>query len=155
MHHSGMRRILFVAALAVSASMASAEAVWQTSFEKAAKLSRQSGLPIMAQFTGSDWCPPCKAFEATILSTPIFESWAKTHVVLLKLDFPKRHPQPPALAKANAQLASRYQVAYFPTVLFIKADGQLISSLGFSGGGPTFWTKNAEIVMRSGAKMAH
>ena len=39
---------------------------WYTSLEEAAKVSMTSGKPIMANFTGSDWCGWCKKLKKEV-----------------------------------------------------------------------------------------
>ena len=89
--------------------------------------------------------------EEEVFKTSVFEAWSKKHVVLLRLDFPRTHPQPPALALANRKFGQKYQVAFFPTILFLNANGQVLGKYGYNGGGPSFWTKNAELIMKMGA----
>lgn len=146
-----MKRILPAVAVLAAATFASAaEPNWTTSWEKAAKLSKQSGLPVLVLFTGSDWCRPCMDFEKTICDTGVFGAWSKSHVVLLRLDYPRFHKQPADLAQANQLILNRYRVGAFPTVLFLTSSGQIIGNYGYSGEGPSFWTKNAEIIMKAG-----
>ncbi|SVD37720.1 uncharacterized protein METZ01_LOCUS390574, partial [marine metagenome] len=38
-----------------------AEEGWLVDFAKAKAQSAKEGKPILMEFTGSDWCPPCKA----------------------------------------------------------------------------------------------
>ena len=41
---------------------------------------------VLMDFTGSDWCPPCKALEKNVLSSPAFEAFAKENLVLVQVD---------------------------------------------------------------------
>lgn len=125
---------------------------WLTSPEKAIQQSSVSKKPILALFTGSDWCPPCKALEANIFSSPKFKTWARDHAVLLKLDYPRYHKQPVSIRSENQAILRKYQVSAFPTVLFLAKDGRIIGMYGYSGEGPSFWTKNAEIIIANGSK---
>ncbi len=151
MHHRAMNRVPFVAAAIVAAGFASAAGpTWTTSLDQASKLSKQTGLPVLALFTGSDWCSPCMQMEKKIFETEVFASWAKSHVVLLRLDYPKRHKQPEAVARTNMSLLNRYQVGGFPLVLFLTPSGQVLNQYGYSGEGPSFWTKNAELLIKAG-----
>lgn len=147
-----MRRLLFALSILAIAGVASAdEKDWLTSWEKASKLAKQTNKPVLADFTGSDWCNPCRALQSRVFDTPTFKSWAKDHVVLLRLDYPRYHPQPDALRKANQSMLRKYGVEGFPTILFLNPAGAVLGTYGFSGEGPSFWTKNAEIIIKSGA----
>ena len=53
---------------------------------------------IIFLFTGSDWCPPCRALEKNVLSEKDFLFEVSKHYVLVKFDFPKRTPQSEEIA---------------------------------------------------------
>lgn len=147
------RSLITIGLLALASAVHAAGDGWLTSFEEAQKASKKTGYPILADFTGSDWCPPCKLLEKEIFSSDVFKKWAPKHVVLLKLDFPRTKPQPAALQAKNRALSNKYAVEAFPTVLFMKADGKEIRRIsGYSSLGPSFWTKNAEILMSSSGR---
>lgn len=50
---------------------------WLVNLEEAYQQSNKTGKPIMANFTGSDWCGWCKKLTASVFSKPEFKSWAK------------------------------------------------------------------------------
>ncbi len=83
---------LIVAIIFAAPALADDDA-WTESLQKAQQLSKDSGKPIMANFTGSDWCPYCISLEKEIFSTEAFKKWAADNVILLKVDFP-HHSQP-------------------------------------------------------------
>ena len=49
---------------------------WLTSFEEAQAQSRESDKPILANFTGSDWCGWCIKLKKEVFSKPEFSKWA-------------------------------------------------------------------------------
>ena len=63
---------------------------WMVDMEKAYKVSKETGKPIMANFTGSDWCGWCKKLKYEVFDKPEFKAWADKNVVLVELDFPRR-----------------------------------------------------------------
>ncbi|HLT93694.1 MAG TPA: thioredoxin family protein [Membranihabitans sp.] len=89
---------------------------WMVSIEKAQAISKESGKPIMANFTGSDWCGWCKRLTANVFSKPEFKEWAKDNVVLLELDFPRRTKLPSEIQAQNQSLQRAFQVTGYPTV---------------------------------------
>lgn len=118
---------------------------WLTSYPEAVKLAKKTGKPIMADFTGSDWCTYCKRLDKEVFSTPTFKQWASKHVILLELDFPHNKNLPKDLAKQNQALVQKYQenVPGFPTILFMRPDGSVFGKYGYEQGGPDRWTKMA------------
>ncbi len=70
----------------------------------------ETGKPILANFTGSDWCPYCIKLEKEIFTTDEFKAWAKDNVILFEADYPKGKTLPPALEEQNMKLAQEYGV---------------------------------------------
>lgn len=104
---------------------------WVTDIQKAEAQAASQQKPIFAYFTGSDWCGWCKRLDANILSHKEFQDYARDNLVMLKLDFPRRTPQPPEVAKVNKSLAQRYGVRGFPTIVLTDAQGKEIARTGF------------------------
>ena len=89
---------------------------WMVSIEEAQSVSKQTGKPIMANFTGSDWCGWCKRLTANVFSKSEFKEWAKDNVVLLELDFPRRTTLPQEIQAQNSSLQRAFRVSGYPTV---------------------------------------
>lgn len=89
---------------------------WEVSMEKAQAQSIKTGKPILANFTGTDWCGWCIKLKKTVFNTAEFKKWAEKNVVLLELDFPKRFKVPAQIAKQNSELAQAFGVRGYPTV---------------------------------------
>jgi protein disulfide-isomerase len=121
---------------------------WITSWELAHRESLRTGKPIMAIFTGSDWCGPCIALKKKVLSTDQFSQWASENVVLLEVDFPKKSNQLPAIIDQNRELSNRYNIAGYPTVLIIDTDGKVKGKLGH-GTNPKRWIERAAAIVGS------
>lgn len=122
---------------------AESSGVWLDSYETAIAQSQQTGKPILADFTGSDWCHWCVKLKQDVFVTDSFQAWANENVILLELDYPKRSPQSADLKQQNQQLASRYGVNSYPTVLLIDGNGQVIGKLGYMKD-PQQWIAAAE-----------
>ena len=89
---------------------------WLVSIEEAYELSDKTNKPILANFTGSDWCGWCKRLKAEVFSKPEFKEWAKDNVVLLELDFPRKTKLPEEQSRQNYELQRAFQVSGFPTI---------------------------------------
>ena len=115
---------LVTLALAASALTArAAGAAWLTDAALAQAKARAERKLVMLEFTGSDWCPPCKKMAAEVFPTPEFRAFAAEHLVPVKLDFPQRPKLPAAQQQANDALAMKHKVNAFPTLVFLRADG--------------------------------
>ena len=89
---------------------------WMVNLDEAYAESEESGKPIMANFTGSDWCGWCKKLSASVFNKPEFKEWAQDNVVLLELDFPRRFQVPTEIKKQNTDLQQAFQVRGYPTI---------------------------------------
>lgn len=89
---------------------------WLVSLDEAYEISQKTGKPIMANFTGSDWCGWCKRLDASVFSKTEFKEYAENNLVLLELDFPRRMQIPDHIRQQNYNLQSAFQVRGYPTV---------------------------------------
>lgn len=127
-----------------------AELPWLQTWEQAVAASKASGKPVMMDFTGSDWCVFCIKLKHEVFATQAFRDWAAARVILLEVDFPRSFDLDPALISQNEGLAAKYGIQGFPTIIFAKASGEVLGSLGYSEGGPSVWLKSAELAMAAG-----
>ena len=116
--------LLFTLSLMISTmSVAQTEATytaenagWLVDVDEAYAQSKKTGKPILANFTGSDWCGWCKRLTKSVFVHKEFKDWAKKNVVLLELDFPKRKQLPPRFQQQNRNLQQAFQVSGYPTI---------------------------------------
>ena len=130
---------------------AAEEGGWATNFEEAKATAKKEQKLILADFTGSDWCGWCIKLKEEVFSTKEFQDWAAKKVVLLELDFPKKTAQDAALKQQNQELAKKYGVSGYPTILILDAEGKQVGKLGYQPGGPANWIKLAEEQMNQKA----
>jgi len=95
---------------------------WLTSIDEAYAQSKKTGKPILANFTGSDWCGWCKRLSASVFLQDDFKKWAAKKVILLELDFPRRKALPQAIQQQNESLQQAFQVTGFPTIWVFELD---------------------------------
>lgn len=89
---------------------------WMVDINKAYEESKKTGKPIMANFTGSDWCGWCKKLKAEVFDKQEFKTWAEKNVVLVELDFPRRFQLPENIKQQNYGLAQAFKVTGYPTI---------------------------------------
>lgn len=109
--------------------------VWLTSIDVAQKVAAEKRLPILVDFSGSDWCGWCIKLDKEVFSQAAFQKYAKDNLVLLLLDFPQSKPQSDAEKAANRALMEKYGVQGFPTVLLLDASGKELARTGYMRGG--------------------
>ena len=95
---------------------------WLIDYEEVYQKSVNEGKPIMANFTGSDWCGWCKKLKKAVFDTEKFQDWAKENVVLFELDYPRRTPQEAEIKKQNQELQQVFRqfVRGYPTILLFE-----------------------------------
>ena len=96
---------------------------WEQSWHAAIARAASEQRPMLAFFTGSDWCPPCQQVKREVFSAPAFTAWAQRRVVLLELDYPARLAQPDDLRAQNDALQRHFAIRGFPSTLLISAQG--------------------------------
>lgn len=126
---------------------------WLVDIDQAYKLSKETNKPILANFTGSDWCGWCKRLRAEVFSKAEFKEWAEENVVLLELDFPRRKRLPEEQIQQNRGLQQAFQVTGFPTIWVFsmdKPEGKENYALtaygktGYLSGGASNFTKEVD-----------
>ncbi|WP_033958226.1 thioredoxin family protein [Psychroserpens jangbogonensis] len=120
---------------------------WITDFEKAKSIAGEEGKTIVLVFQGSDWCGPCIKLDKEIWHTDEFKSYAENHFVMLKADFPKRKKN--ALSEDqqahNNNLAENYNKnGYFPYVVVLDSEGNILGSTGYKKSTPSAYIKLLE-----------
>ncbi len=118
--------------------------VWLESLDEAQKISIDTGKPILADFTGTDWCVWCQRLRDEVFDQPEFLEWASENVVLLELDYPHHGRQSAAIKAQNAELKARYGIESFPTIVLIDAAGNELGRNGYVKGGPNAWIQEVE-----------
>lgn len=109
---------------------------WLENHAEALALAKKENKPLLIDFTGSDWCGWCIRLKKEVINTPEFEKFAKENLILQVADFPRNKPQSAQLKKANRELAEKYGIQGFPTLIILNPDGQQIGQMGYMRGGP-------------------
>lgn len=130
------------------APTASDEEGWTTSFSQALRDADYQHRMILMDFTGSDWCGWCIKLDEEVFSQQEFKDYAKANVILFKADFPKQKVLPEELQKQNKELATKYQINGYPTILLVDTKGKPVGKLGYMEGGPKAFIAELEKIKR-------
>ncbi|MFC1671989.1 thioredoxin family protein, partial [Planctomycetota bacterium] len=141
-----MRSVMVIAALSILLAVSIADrgmgadvkgatlGTWTMDLGAAKKLAAQKKLPILLNFTGSDWCGWCKLMEKNVFTKPEWKAYAKKNLLMVALDFPKdKSIVPEKYVKRNDELKNMYGVEGFPTFIVLDDDGDTV--LGRTGAG--------------------
>jgi thioredoxin-related protein len=125
-----MKMILPVIGLLLAALTAHAgKDGWLTSYDKALEQAKTENKILLVEFHGSDWCPPCIKLNDEVLTKSEFKELADSSLVLVNADFPRKSKLPEEQQAHNDALAKKFGVQYFPTVLLISADGEVLDKM--------------------------
>ena len=112
------------------------ELTWENNLEQAIDQAKKEKKAVLVNFTGSDWCIWCKRLSSEVFQQKAFEDYAKESLVLVMLDFPRSIEQSVETQNYNRNLAQKYGIQGFPTILIFNDQGKLAGQTGYQPGGP-------------------
>ena len=126
---------------------------WEVNLEIAQAISAKTGKPILANFTGTDWCGWCIRLKKEVFVKDEFIQWANENFVLLELDFPRRFALPANIKQQNQQLSQAFGIRGYPTIWAFtistntetgQSEIKGLAKTGYVAGGPKSWIKDFE-----------
>ena len=104
---------------------------------------------VLLDFTGSSWCPACKALNKEVFSTKEFQNFAR-QFVLLRIDF----PDPQTVPSKGAPLVEKYLKGdiELPTILVLAPDGKKLGEASYKPGGPDVFIDDVDKIAKSNAR---
>jgi len=108
---------LFSAALCVAGGEG-----WLNNLDEGLALAKKEGKPVLAEFTATDYCPPCVLMQKNVFSKNEFIKEASKDYVLVIIN--STTISDPELAKKNEKYFVEYGVEKLPTMVLIKPDGK-------------------------------
>jgi uncharacterized protein YyaL (SSP411 family) len=113
---------------------------WNNSLPAALEQAKASHKPVLAVFSGSDWCKPCMMLKQEVFDQPEFTSYAQDKLVLARFDFPRNKKN--ALSKDQTKLceeaaAQLNKDGAFPAVVLLSPEGKVLARTGYRPGGAT------------------
>lgn len=106
---------------------------WTQDYDAALKVAAEKNLPLMLNFTGSDWCGWCKIMDRNVFADhKEWGAYAKDNLMLVTLDFPEDKTIVPAKwVSRNNELKGKFAVRGYPTYIVLENDG--VTKLGQLG----------------------
>jgi thioredoxin-related protein len=120
---------------------------WETDFAKAKAKAAEKNLPILVVFSGSDWCGWCQKLEREVWGKDEFKTFAAEALVLFLADFPQKAKLSEVLDKQNKELADKYGVKGFPTVILLDKEGKEKARTGYKPGGAEEYVKHLKTLI--------
>ena len=128
--------VLFVLLVGCAKSGAGDDLNWQENLEQALAQAKKENKAVLVNFTGSDWCIWCKRLTEEVFTKDEFENYANDNLILVKLDFPRKIEQSAETKLYNNNLAQKFGIQGFPTILLFNSTGKLVLTTGYQPGGP-------------------
>lgn len=127
---------------------AASRLTWLTSFDDAKAAAAARHVPILVNFSGSDWCMWCIRLDKEVLTQPAFQAYAETNLVLLSVDYPRSTPQSDDLRKRNEALGAQFKIEGLPTVLLLDASGRELARTGYQPGGAEAYVAHLRALLK-------
>ena len=103
---------------------------------------KEQNKPVLLEFTGSDWCPPCKMMNKQVFSTEEFQKFSTEKLVFVKVDFPRNIKQTAEVKARNQDLQEKFDVEGYPTVVLLSPEGKVLGQeVGLQPGGAQSFIK--------------
>jgi thioredoxin-related protein len=96
---------------------------WFAEMPSALAEAKKTGLDLLIDFGGSDWCAPCKWLKENILTKPEFNERAVRHFVRVDIDSLARGLSPERKARYVA-LQKQYRIGTFPSIILATPEGE-------------------------------
>ena len=109
---------------------------WENNLEQAIAQAKKENKAVLVNFTGSDWCIWCKRLSSEVFQQKEFKEYADKSLVLVMLDFPRDKQQTQETQNYNRNLAQKYGIQGFPTILIFNNQGKMVAQTGYQPGGP-------------------
>ena len=114
---------------------------WIEDFRQAQAIAQQQKRYIFVAFTSMDSSEYSKKIDEEIFKTDEFKTYARKHLVLVRIDFPTTATQPATLSTQNKILAEQFAIRGYPSVVVLNPQGQKIGDSKYMKGGPEAFLK--------------
>jgi len=106
-----------------------------TDFLKSAELAKTSRRHLLLAFIGTDWSISSLKLDREVFDQSEFADNSKYDFLLCKLHFYQTIERAPEIARQNQELAEKYKIEQFPTVVILDPDGSELGRIGYVAGG--------------------
>jgi protein disulfide-isomerase len=146
--------LLVISCTAQETQNKTGKANWLTDIEEAKSIAAKNQLPILVNFTGSDWCQWCFKLRDEVFVQDAFAQYAEKNLVLLEVDFPRNNKQTDETKKSYQQLQAKFGVRGYPTILLMDANENEIARTGYQKGGAMMYISHLKGLLASNNKDA-
>jgi thioredoxin-related protein len=106
-----------------------------TNFAKSAALAKRTNRPLLLAFIGTDWSISSLKLDREVFDQAELADDSKYNFLLCKIHFYQTQERAPETIRQNEELATKYRIEQFPTVVVLNSNGTEIGRLGYVPGG--------------------
>jgi thioredoxin-related protein len=106
-----------------------------TNFARSAELAKQKNRPLLLAFLGTDWSISSLKLDRDVFDQTEFTDNSKYNFLLCKLHFYQTQERASEVVRQNEELAAKYDIREFPTVVVLSPDGRELGRVGYIPGG--------------------
>ena len=123
-----------------------------TDFPRSAALARSTKRPLLLAFIGTDWSISSLKLDREVFDQADFADNSAYNFVLCKVHFYQTRDRSPEIIRQNEELATKYEVREFPTVVVLSPEGREIGRLGYVPGGVKAFAAAVNAIMARAAR---
>ena len=106
-----------------------------TDFPTSTALAKRTNRPLLLAFLGTDWSISSLKLDREVFDQAAFADNSKYNFLLCKIHFYQTQERDPKISRQNRDLATKYHIEQFPTVVVLSPDGAELGQLGYISGG--------------------
>ncbi len=107
----------FALALSLALAVGSEDPFRRLTFDESLAAAKREHKVVMIDFF-TTWCVPCKRLDEVTWADPKVRNWISEKTVAIRID-----------AERESELASRFLIHSYPTIVFVSEDGKRIDTL--------------------------
>jgi thioredoxin-related protein len=132
-----MRRtsLLLAVSLLAAAECRACDSTDDTDYPRSVEMARKTNRPLLLAFLGTDWSMRSLKLDREVFDQAAFADDSRYNFLLCKIHFYQTQERAPDIVLQNQQLAEKYHIDEFPTVVVLSAQGAELGRVGYIPGG--------------------
>lgn len=107
--------------------------VWHLDYQEALQKSKETELPLLIVFSGSDWNGLSMKIRKEVLESPEFIQRVQGKFICLQVDYLKHQSQVESIRKQNTALKSKFKINELPSIILLSHEEREIYRIGSFG----------------------
>jgi thioredoxin-related protein len=130
-----LNRLVYLGIASLAPVLLACDVSDDSNFLRSSALSKRTNRPLLLAFLGTDWSISSLKLDREVFDQAEFADDSKYNFLLCKLHFYQTQDRAPEIIQQNEDLATKYRIEEFPTVVVLNPDGREIGRVGYIAGG--------------------